>query len=157
MPKEIERKFLVKELPKNIGCFHSEKIRQGYVVLNQDGSEERVREKGKKFYRTWKSEGSISRDERESEINQKEFKLGWTKSQGKTIEKTRYYIPYGKFTIEIDIYSGKLKGLVVAEIEFESEQESNSFTPTDWLGEEITNREEFKNKNLAKLSNIGNL
>ena len=63
--------------------------------------------------------------------------------------KTRYYIPYDKHTIELDIYEGIFKGLIVAEVEFESLDEANLFTPPAWFGEDISNNIEYRNKILA--------
>ena len=65
------------------------------------------------------------------------------------IEKTRYYIPCETYTIELDIYKGKHNGLVVAEIEFPSEDEAKALVLPTWLGKEITYDVSFRNKILA--------
>ena len=73
----------------------------------------------------------------------------WPLTKGKRIEKTRYEINYMNSIIELDIYIGNLETLITAEVEFTSEEESKKFEPPDWLGEEITLDNRYKNKNLA--------
>jgi adenylate cyclase len=65
------------------------------------------------------------------------------------VEKTRYEIPYGAHLIELDVYSGALEGLVVAEVEFGSEEESARFDPPDWFGSEVTDDVRYSNRSLA--------
>ena len=153
MAKEIERKFLVKKLPDNLKQYPFEKIRQGYIYINPDGSEERLRSKGGRLYRTHKSGGFEIREEKEIEISKKEFEADWPKTANRVIEKTRYYIPFKNIKIELDIYIGKLDGLVVVEVEFDSEEQSRSFNPPDWFDMEVTNDANFKNKNLSIIIN----
>ena len=75
------------------------------------------------------------------------------KADGIFIEKTRYLIPYNdKLTIELDIFHGKLAPLMLAEVEFDSVEEANAFTPPDWFGEDVTNSSKYHNSNLSQLS-----
>ena len=60
------------------------------------------------------------------------------KIDGRLITKTRYLIPYGKYTIELDIFEGDLAPLTLAEVEFPSEEEANAFTPPSWFKEDVT-------------------
>jgi CYTH domain-containing protein len=53
-------------------------------------------------------------------------------------------------TIEVDVYSGELEGLVVAEVEFESEAQGDGFQPPDWVGRELTGDRAFENERLAE-------
>lgn len=142
---EIERKFLVDKIP-TLDSYKSDEITQAYISIEP---EIRVRKKGDKYYRTEKSEGTLCRDEREWEITEDEFLSSHERAQGRVIEKTRYYIPNGEYTIELDIYKGKHAGLVVAEVEFPSEDEALSFNLPSWLGKEITYDVAFRNKILA--------
>ena len=142
---EIERKFLVGALPSLDGYKHSE-IVQGYVSFSP---EIRVRKLDDKYYRTEKGEGMIVREETETEIDREAAEEMFKKIKTNLIEKTRYYIPYNKFTIELDIYKGIFKGLIVAEVEFESEGEAISFVPPLWFGEDITRDKSYKNMVLA--------
>jgi adenylate cyclase len=62
------------------------------------------------------------------------------------IHKTRYKVPYGNHTFEVDQFHGKNKGLTIAEIELQNEEEV--FEKPDWLGEEVTGKPEYYNSNL---------
>ena len=65
------------------------------------------------------------------------------------MEKERFRLDRDGRTIELDVYAGDLDGLVVAEVEFESEQESADFHPPAWLGREVTGDERYANRRLA--------
>ena len=78
------------------------------------------------------------------------FERLWPLTEGRRIEKTRYEIPADDgLTIELDVYDGALAGLVVAEIEFDSEQAADAFSGPDWLGREVTEDSRYKNQRLA--------
>ena len=142
---EIERKFLVKELPDLTGVKYSE-IKQGYFSVTP---EKRVRQKDDKYYITEKGEGDLVRHEREWEIDKSEAAELFALSKTYIIEKKRYYLPIGKHTVELDIYEGRHEGLVVAEVEFESEDEALAFVPPAWFGKDITADKSYKNMVLA--------
>jgi len=149
MADEIERKFLVNELPPEIDFYPHSEIIQGYLMITDNGVEVRLRKKGGRCFHTVKSGSGLVRKEAEKEINEAEFVKQWPATEGKRIEKVRSEIEYEEHLIELDIYSGDLAGLVVAEVEFESEEESSHFEPPEWFGEEVTDDERYKNKNLA--------
>ena len=142
---EIERKFLVGELP-NLDGVKSSEIVQGYVSFSP---EIRVRQLNDKYYRTEKGEGMVVREENEWEISKEEAEKMFKEVKTNLIEKTRYYIPYNKFTIELDVYKGIFKGLIVAEVEFESIEEAKNFAPPDWFLEDVSEKREYRNKILA--------
>ena len=71
--------------------------------------------------------------------------------RGRRVEKTRHLLPWGVHTIELDVYTGALEGLLVAEIEFASEQEAVALDPPAWFGRDITSDERYKNRQLARL------
>jgi len=149
MASEIERKFLVNELPSEIDFYPHSEIVQGYLMITDNGIEVRVRKKGGRCYHTVKSGSGLVRKESEKEISESEFIEQWPGTQGKRVQKVRYEIEYDEHIIELDIYSGNLAGLVVAEVEFESEEDSTHFEPPEWFGEEVTHDERYKNKSLA--------
>lgn len=148
-PQEIERKYLVKVLPENLNQYPHKDIMQGYLAITEDGTEVRLRQKGKKYFQTVKSGAGKTRFESEIEITEDQFKALWEATQGKRVEKTRYEIPHESGIIELDIYHGDLDGLLSAEIEFSSKEDSNKFTPPEWLDEEVTDDKRYKNQNLA--------
>jgi adenylate cyclase len=146
---EIERKFLVHDAPEDLKQQPHENIRQGYLAIAADGTEARVREQGDASFLTVKSGSGETRTEVELPIPAKTFASLWPLTRGQRVRKVRYHVPHDDRTIEIDVYRRKLKGLVVAEIEFPSEEAAAAFQPPEWLGEEVTGDERFNNKNLA--------
>lgn len=148
-PVEIERKFLVTQLPENLADFDHKTIRQGYMVIGEDGSEARLRDKAGSYTLTVKSKGELSRGEWETPITEEQFVTLWGTTAGKRVEKTRYAIPYDGHTIELDIYEGDLAGLVSAEVEFDSVTAAEAFEVPDWFADDVTANSGFKNQNLA--------
>ena len=149
MAHEIERKFLVKELPPELDRYPHTEITQGYTIITENGVEVRIRKRGGRYYQTVKSGSGLVRNENESEISEEEFVEHWPDTKGKRIEKVRYEIKHDDVTIELDIYSGDLDGLAVAEVEFDSEEDSKLFIPPEWFDREVTHDERYKNSNLA--------
>lgn len=143
---EIERKFLVKNIPDLNGVKHCE-IKQGYFSIIP---EKRVRQMDDKFFITEKGQGDLVREEREWEIDAESAKKYFEMSKTYIIEKRRYFLPYGEFTVELDIYGGKHQGLIVAEVEFDSEESAHKFSPPEWFGEDITRNKTYKNMVLAQ-------
>jgi adenylate cyclase len=144
---EVERKFLVPEPPVLDGT-ESDEIEQGYLAIGADG-EVRLRRKGEKLLLTVKRGSGISRDEAEVELDREAFDRLWPLTEGRRLHKRRHVIQQGDSTIELDVYEGDLEGLVVAEIEFDSEEGARRFEPPDWLGEEATGDERYLNETLA--------
>jgi len=147
---EIERKFLVKSDDFKEQAFTQNRIAQGYLSSVPERTV-RVRIKGERGFITIKGigqHGGMSRFEWENEIPLGEaLELLKLCEKGK-IEKTRFEVKSGKHTIEIDEFYGENEGLVMAEIELESETES--FEKPDWLGEEVTNDPRYYNAYLSK-------
>ncbi len=145
--EEIERKFLVNTVPANLEG--GVEIVQGYLHVDADGNEKRLRRKGGQFFLTIKSGGGLQRREEEAEIDENVFAQLWPATYGRRVEKVRYEIPYEGRTIELDVYAGGLLGLVTAEVEFDSVEEAKSFTPPEFLGGDVTNDGRYKNQRLA--------
>jgi adenylate cyclase len=147
---EIERKFLVKSSDFKGQAFTQNQIAQGYLSSLPERTV-RVRIKGKKGFLTIKGighHGGMSRFEWENEIPLDEAQELLKLCEKGKIEKTRYEIKLGKHVFEVDEFYGENEGLVMAEIELESETES--FEKPDWLGEEVTNDERYYNAYLSK-------
>ena len=147
MAIEIERKFLIKEKPFSIAK-RSLKINQGYII-NEKSKVIRVREKGDDCFLTIKGNNiGISRLEYDFPISKEDAKeLIFHFCKTTLIEKTRHYIEHKGHTWEVDEFHGKNNGLIVAEIELESEDEK--FEIPDWVGEEVTQDDRYYNMNLA--------
>ncbi|MGN6166829.1 MAG: CYTH domain-containing protein [Solirubrobacteraceae bacterium] len=147
---EIERKFVVRELPPALEWSRSTRIEQGYIAVADDGTEIRVRRRDGTSALTVKSGSGRSRLEEEIAIDAGRFARLWPLTEGRRLEKTRHLIPAGAgLTIELDVYSGGLTGLMVAEVEFPSEEAADVFEPPDWFGSEVTDDARFKNQKLA--------
>ncbi|HWH10186.1 MAG TPA: CYTH domain-containing protein [Solirubrobacteraceae bacterium] len=147
--REIERKFLVADPPVGYADHPSEPIEQGYIVV-EGQSEVRVRRRGGRTLLTVKAGAGRVRVEEEFEIDQRRFASLWPLSEGRRIAKTRYLLPAdGGLTIELDVYTGDLAGLTVAEVEFDSEAASDDFQPPGWFTRELTDDHRYANRALA--------
>lgn len=146
---EIERKYLVTSPPPNLESQPSRPILQGYVAIEDGGNEVRLRRKGDRFFETVKSGRGLERMEAEVELTKEQFDDVWPTVGDRQVEKTRYEISLGVLTVELDVYTGRLAGLMTAEVEFGSVEECMAFEPPAWLGAEVTEDERFKNRNLA--------
>jgi CYTH domain-containing protein len=146
---EIERKFLVAELPGDLEAHPSEPIEQGYVAI--DGAvETRLRRRGGRALLTIKSGSGRVRVEEEFEIGRRRFESLWPLTEGRRVTKMRYELPGPDgLTIELDRYTGELDGLVLAEVEFESEAASDDFDPPAWFAREVTDDLRYANRALA--------
>lgn len=148
---EIEKTFLVKQIPNNLSQYKSQKIKQGY--LSPSPSPLRIRQKGEKFELTKKlplKQGDFSSAE---EINipltEYEFSKLWPLVE-KSLEKIRYLIPLDSGLVaELDVFGKTLEGLSFVEVEFVSQEQMNSFTPPDWFGKDVTQEDFSANVFLA--------
>jgi CYTH domain-containing protein len=147
-PVEVERKWLV-HTPPDLTAHQGKAVTQGYIALAEDGTEVRLRQIGEQFFQTVKSEGGLVRGEIEVELTKQQFEALWPATAGRRLEKTRYRVPWAGKQVEIDVYYGSLAGLVVAEVEFTSADESIPFTAPPWFGTEVTEDEAYKNVHLA--------
>ena len=147
---EIERKYLVTSLDFKEESIRKNEIAQGYICSLPERTV-RVRIKGEKGLLTIKGIGNdsgVSRFEWEKEIELDEARQLLKLCEKGVIEKTRYEIISGKHTIEIDVFHGENSGLIMAEIELESENEA--ILKPNWLGEEVTNDERYYNAYISQ-------
>ncbi len=145
---EIERKFLIKEMPDNLETYKCRHLEQGYLCT---GPVVRIRKDNKKYELTYKAKGMMIREEYNLPLTEQAYLHLKEKIDGRLIQKKRYMIPYGKYTIELDIFGGDLAPLVLAEVEFPSEEEANSFVAPDWFGDDVTFEPLYHNSFLSKL------
>ena len=146
---EIERKFLVKSEEFKTISFAKNEISQGYLNSNPERTV-RVRIKGNQGYLTIKGKGNetgMSRLEWEKEIPIDEAKMLLNLCESGVISKVRYEVKFGNHVYEVDVFFGENKGLIIAEIELQSEDEA--FEKPHWLGEEVTNNEKYYNSYLS--------
>ncbi|MEO8686938.1 MAG: CYTH domain-containing protein [Solirubrobacteraceae bacterium] len=147
---EIERKFLVAELPEDIAEHPGERIEQGYLAIAPDGVEVRVRRRAGQATLTVKSGPGEVRMEEEMEIDERRFGALWRLTEGRRVSKTRHEIPLPNGAVaEVDVYDGDLDGLLTVEIEFGSLEASVQFAPPPWIGRELTGDARYANQSLA--------
>lgn len=146
---EIERKFLIKKLPDNLTSYKARKIEQAYLCTDPVV---RVRRDNDDYYLTYKSKGMIVREEYNLPLTKEAYGHLLAKADGNIITKTRYEIPEkDNLTIELDVFEGKFDGLLLAEVEFASEEEALSYIPPEWFGEDVSNSTKYHNSTLSRL------
>ncbi|MBR4965965.1 MAG: CYTH domain-containing protein [Lachnospiraceae bacterium] len=146
---EIERKFTVKTIPLNLSDYPCRKLEQGYL---NTAPVVRVRREDDDYYLTYKGKGFLVREEYNLPLTQEAYLHLREKADGLIITKDRYLIPYDdKLTIELDIFSGPLAPLVLAEVEFPTEEEANAFIAPDWFDKDVTNDPSFTNSALSQM------
>lgn len=147
---EIERKFLVTTQTFLEQYNNKNRIVQGYLSSVPERTV-RVRIKGNKGFLTIKgksNESGLSRMEWEQEMDINEAEKLLQICESGVIDKIRYEVEFGNHIIEVDVFEGENKGLIVAEIELQSENEA--FEKPDWLGEEVTGNVNYYNAYLSK-------
>ena len=146
MPVEIERKYLVKGEPWKE--YKGTYMEQGYLAKNE--ATVRVRTSSEKAWVTIKGlTHGFSRPEYEYEIPLSDAKEMLDMFCGMNkVSKTRYEIDYKGLTWEVDVFEGKNKGLIVAEVELESEDVEIQLP--DWIGKDVTNDPRYRNSNLLE-------
>ncbi len=146
---ERERKFLIGTVPD--GLVHSgvDQLRQGYLAID-DGRSVRVRDAGPAGCTlTVKAGKGAERTELEWPIERRDFDAAWPHTLGRRVEKTRHRIPFGEHVIELDVFGGDLDGLVIAEVEFTSNDAMAAFSPPPWFGRDVTDEGGYTNAALA--------
>lgn len=147
---EIERKFLVNSMSFKTEAFKQTRIIQGYLNSNKQRAV-RVRLKGDQGFLTIKGESSkngLSRFEWEKEVPKTEAESLLKLCELGVIDKIRYEIKVGKHIFEVDEFFEENAGLVIAEVELESENET--FEKPKWLGQEVSGQNKYYNSQLSK-------
>jgi len=147
---EIERKFLVSSGLFKAEAISNNRIVQGFLNTDPDRTV-RVRIYGMQGFLTVKgrsNEAGTTRFEWEHEIEVAEAERLLDLCEPSIVEKTRYKVPYGNHIFEVDEFEGENEGLVMAEIELSSPDET-FYTPK-WLGQEVTGDTRYYNSYLSK-------
>ena len=136
---EIERKFLIRQLPEHLEQYPCLQIEQGYLCTNPVV---RIRKQDDSYFLTYKSGGLMPRVE---------YNLPLTaESYARQRNKNRYCIPLDPYTIELDILEGDYAPLIMAEVEFPSEEEANAFTPPEWFAKDGTYSGKYHNSYMSR-------
>ena len=151
MSLEIERKFLVKNEDFKQEFYQKKQLKQGY--LNSDKNRTvRVRISDNNAFLTIKGKSNstgTTRFEWEKEIDKTEAEQLFFLCEPSIIDKTRFYVKSENHIFEVDEFYGDNEGLIVAEIELNSENES--FKKPSWLGTEVTGDKRYYNSSLSKI------
>ncbi len=159
---EIERKYLVKQLPKDLESYEHTEITQAY--LNTEPVL-RIRKRGEKYTFTYKGSGMMVREEYNLPLTKEAFEHLLPKADGNIIRKTRYLIPLDSYVnqpssesdtkvrlvAELDIFTSP-KELIMAEVEFPDEAAALAFKKPDWFGDEVTDNPAYHNSNMITSS-----
>lgn len=151
---EIELKFLC-AAPVDIETWPHTEIEQAYLC---DSPVVRVRRDGDRYFLTYKSSGLMAREEYNLPLDENSYAHLLKKADTEPLSKTRYRKPIRRtlngvekdLTIELDIFHGRLAPLVMAEVEFETEEDAKAYVPEAWFGREVTWDKGYHNSNLIK-------
>ena len=176
---EIERKFTVKNLPKDLDKYPFHIIEQGYLNVHPAI---RVRREDDIYYMTYKGSAVLNEPDPDSEkrIGKTEYNMPLdaesynhlvTKADGNIIRKKRYLIPLnedafdesflstnpsvkeslasGAINIELDVFDAPFEGTIIAEVEFPSEESAASYHPANWFIEDVTGNVEYSNSHMS--------
>ncbi|MDO4274294.1 MAG: CYTH domain-containing protein [Eubacteriales bacterium] len=147
---EIERKFLIdaKNLPKNLDSYPCLEIEQGYLCTTPVV---RIRRQNDSYYLTYKSKGMMAREEYNLPLTKEAYEHLKPKTDGILIAKKRYVIPEkDNLSIELDVFMAPYDKLLLAEVEFPTEEAANSYKPPSWFGEDVTYSTQYHNSTLSK-------
>ena len=158
---EIERKFTLKKLPENLETYPCHIIEQAYLNTSPVV---RIRQQDDSYYLTYKGSGLMAREEYNLPLDKPSYQHLLQKADGNVISKRRYVIPLEnpQFTddfisfstpelvIELDIFATPFAPLIMAEVEFPSEEMANAFLPPDWFDEDVTMNLEYHNSNMSR-------
>ncbi|MBQ8704385.1 MAG: CYTH domain-containing protein [Bacteroidales bacterium] len=153
---EIERKYLVDRLPENLDQYPHTEIEQGYLCTSPTV---RIRKAGDVFWLTVKEKAAVQSTaihnrEEEFRLTEENYNRLKSKCDGQMVRKTRYRIPIGTLTAELDIFHMQHEGLRLVEVEFPSTAVADAFVPPDWFGPDVSSDRRFTNSFLAFIDSI---
>lgn len=145
---EIERKFLIPELPADLNSYPSRRIEQAYLCTEPVV---RIRRQDDKYILTYKSAGMMAREEYNLPLTKEAYEHLKKKADGIVLSKRRYLLPLPDgLTIELDVFEAPYETLRLAEVEFESVAQAEAFVPPAWFGEDVTYSGKFHNSYLSR-------
>ena len=149
---EIERKYLVRDLPEDLENYPHVEIEQAYLCTSPTL---RIRRMGDRYILTVKEHvrvpgtTAIHNREEEFSLSPDAYTRLRAKCEGIPVSKTRYRIPFEGLAIELDIFHGPHAPLLLAEVEFPSTEAAEAFLPPAWLGEDVSGNPCYRNSYLA--------
>lgn len=147
---EIERKFLIPRLPQGYETHPFRQIEQAYLCTDPVV---RIRREDSSYYLTYKGKGLLAREEYNLPLTPGAYSHLLPKADGIVLAKKRYLIPTEgreELLIEMDIFEGEYEGLILAEVEFSTEEEAMAFIPPAWFGKDVTFTRDYQNSALSQ-------
>ena len=159
---EIERKFLLKYIPENLDSYPFHLIEQAYLCTEPVI---RIRRQDEDYYMTYKGSGMMSREEYNLPLNKEAYDHLLPKADGNVISKKRYLIPLSdeeiapeclslldgaSLTIELDKFAPPFAPLLLAEVEFPTEEAARAFQMPDWFSEDVTQDVRYHNSYMSR-------
>ena len=147
---EIERKFLIENPPADYASFPFRRIEQAYLCTEPVI---RIRREDDSYYMTYKGSGLLSREEYNQPLTADAYAHLLPKADGTILTKKRYLLPLSDsgLTIELDVFEGRFAGLILAEVEFPTEEAARAFTPPEWFAKDVTLSGEYQNSRLSRI------
>lgn len=145
---EIERKFLIRQLPEKLESYPVHFIEQAYLNVRPVV---RVRREDENYYMTYKGGGMMARMEYNLPLDAQSYRHLCEKADGNIITKHRYLIPLEPYTIELDVFEGVFEGILLAEVEFPTIEEAEQFIPPEWFAEDVTYDGRYHNSYMSRL------
>ena len=152
---EIEKKFLLREMPEHLDHCEKRELEQGYLCTSPTV---RIRKSDEAYILTYKGKWGTEDIHLDARVNQ-ELEMPLTeeaylhmreKADGHLIRKTRYLIPLPDgHTGELDVFHGRLEGLRFIEVEFADPEDAEAFQPPSWFGQNVSKDERYTNSYLA--------
>ncbi len=142
---ELEKTYLAKVLPEGLLKCDYKEIIDIYIPTNSVHPTLRIRKNGDKYEITKKEpveDDPSHQNEETTTLTADEFEEMNSKLEGKRVHKLRHYYPFQGKTAEVDVFQGKLLGLVVIDFEFDTIAEKDSFSMPDFCLADVT-QEEF--------------
>ncbi|NLJ89302.1 MAG: CYTH domain-containing protein [Clostridiales bacterium] len=162
---EIEKKYLVKNLPDDLSKYPKAEIEQAYLSTKDPVL--RIRKSNDDYFITYKARIKGQDDKASTALISKEVELPISKeayyhllekADYNIISKTRYFITIDeKLTAELDMFHKELEGLYFLEVEFPDEIAAKKFNPPSWFGKDVTFDDRFKNNYLIRVNGIEEL
>lgn len=159
---EIEKKYLIKEVPFAYSKYPCKVLEQGYISTEPVI---RIRKSDGQYILTVKSKGLLARQEFEIELEESSYRNLLQKVDGNIVSKRRYIIPLaetegstgdpaldGLLKIELDLFEGVFQGLIYAEVEFPSEAAANDFKAPAWFYKDVTLDGTYHNSTLSRMT-----
>jgi CYTH domain-containing protein len=149
-PVKVERKFLVAEVPKVLGLRDGVRVSQGYLAVEKDGSEVRIRKTDQGASLFVKNAAGKAQVEVEVPLTRDQINALWPLTEGRRMSKVTYQLDVADTPVTLDMYEGQLSWLHIAEAEFQGRAVAEAFTPPPWFKREVSDLPAYKHSNLAR-------